>query len=93
MRDFSCRHFHEAVKLQLPRFHRGDVECMILHGALWGRIRKRDTGLGIAATPGRALCVAAVKGCWMLLSLKSEPKENPALEKELCQATSFFLQL
>lgn len=52
----------------------------------------RDTGLGVAATPHRALCVAAIKCCWMLMSLRSEPKENTALEEEFCQANSFSLQ-
>lgn len=53
---------------------------MVAHGR---QVANRDTGLGVAATPGRVLCIAAVTDCWVLLSLKLEPKENPALEGKL----------
>lgn len=47
------------------------------------QVGTRDTGLGVVATPGRVLCVAAVTDCWVLLSLKFETKENAALEEKL----------
>lgn len=53
---------------------------------------RRDAEFSVSATPGRDLFVAAIKSCWMSLSLRSEPKENHALEDELCQATRFSLQ-
>lgn len=53
---------------------------MVAHGR---QVGSRDTGLGVAATSGRVLCVAAVTDCWVLLSLKLEPREKPALEEKL----------
>lgn len=58
-----------------------------------GGMGRKDTGFSVSATPGGDLFVAAIKSCWMSLSFRSEPKENHALEDELCQATRFSLQL
>lgn len=40
------------------------------------QVGNRDTGLGVAATPGRVLYTEAVTDCLLVLSLKLERKEN-----------------